>query len=122
MARKRYDPHCIFCQIVEKKLDASLVYEDEAVSVFLDRFPQAPVHALIIPKEHFTSLNEMETEQPLLGHMMHTAILMAKELKIFESGFRTTINTGIEGGQAIDHLHIHLLGGTQMGPSLVGGS
>ena len=120
MAQKKHDPHCLFCHIIEKKQEASIVYEDEAVCVVLDKFPQAPVHSLIMPKEHFTSLKDMQAEQPLLGHLMHTVILMSQELKIADSGFRTVINTGMEGGQAIDHLHIHLLGGTQMGPTLVG--
>ena len=120
MTHKKHDPHCIFCQIIEKKLEASILYEDEATCVVLDKFPQAPVHALILPKEHIVSLNELKSAQPLMGHLMHTATLMAKELKIAESGFRMVINTGVEGGQAIDHVHIHLLGGTQMGPSLIG--
>ncbi|OGQ29483.1 MAG: hypothetical protein A3I75_02415 [Deltaproteobacteria bacterium RIFCSPLOWO2_02_FULL_50_16] len=120
MPLKKRDPHCLFCQIIEKKLEASILYEDEAVCVILDKFPQAPVHALIMPKKHFVSLREMERHQPLLGHLMHTVILMAKKLNISENGFRTVMNTGTEGGQAIDHLHIHLLGGLQMGPSLVG--
>ncbi len=106
---------CIFCQIVSKKIPSDILYQDKKVIAFRDVNPQASVHLLVIPKKHFTSLNQlMEKEIPLIGHMVSVARKLAKTESIFESGYRLIINCGKEGGQLVPHLHLHLLGGRQL--------
>ena len=105
---------CIFCQIVNKKKPAKLVYDSEHVIAFHDLHPIAPTHILIIPKKHLHSLNEASlADKELLGNMMHTAPKIAKELG-HDNGFRLVMNTGPEGGQTIFHIHLHLLAGKTM--------
>jgi histidine triad (HIT) family protein len=105
---------CIFCQIVNKKKPAKLVYDSEHVIAFHDLHPIAPTHILIIPKKHLHSLNEATlADKELLGHMMLTAPKIAKELG-HDHGFRLVMNTGPEGGQTIFHIHLHLLAGKTM--------
>jgi histidine triad (HIT) family protein len=88
------------------------LYEDEDCLVFRDIRPQAPIHLLVIPHKHITSLNDdLEDDKELLGHMMAVAGRMAKEQGIDGSGYRTVINTNAEAGQTVYHLHIHILGG-----------
>ncbi len=103
---------CIFCRIIEGKAPATIVYEDEHVIAFNDIHPKAPVHVLVVPRRHIPSLAHVTPEdEPILGHMLYVAKLIAKEHGILERGFRTVINTGPEGGQEIYHLHLHVLGG-----------
>ena len=107
---------CIFCDIANKKSPAKILYEDDEILAFPDINPSAPVHILIIPKKHIKSANELEAEnQVLLGKMILTAKKLAKENKIDQSGYRLVINTGKDGGQIIEHLHLHLLGGKKLG-------
>jgi len=107
---------CIFCDIINKKSPAKILYEDDEIIAFPDINPSAPVHILIIPKKHIKSANELEAEnQVLLGKMILTAKKLAKENKIDQSGYRLVINTGKDGGQIIEHLHLHLLGGKKLG-------
>jgi len=102
---------CIFCKIVAGKIPSDQVYSDDKVVVFKDISPKAPVHLLIIPREHIESLQELqEHHQDLMGHMMLLLPKLAKEQGL-DGGFRTVINTGSDGGQVVYHLHIHLLGG-----------
>ncbi len=106
---------CIFCQLAEGTIPSDKVYEDDHTLAFRDLHPQAPTHVLLIPKEHLDSLNDAsQSDQALLGHMLRLAPKIANQLGIAESGFRTVINTGAEGGQTVAHLHIHLLGGRPM--------
>ncbi len=101
---------CVFCQMIRAQIPTSRIYEDDQVLVFKDIHPKAPVHLLIISKEHIPSLVEVrDDQQALLGHMLGLmpTLAAAQGLK----GFKTQINTGPEGGQEIDHLHFHLLGG-----------
>ncbi len=106
---------CIFCQIVAGKVPSDIVYQDEDVLAFRDINPQAPVHLLIIPKKHITSLAHLsEAESPLIGRMVNTANQLAKEEGVSESGYRLVVNCGKEGGQLVPHLHLHLLGGRQL--------
>lgn len=101
---------CIFCSIVEGKIPAKIHYEDDTCLVFEDIHPKAPIHLLIIPKQHLVSLAEAEqADEPLLGHMLLVAAEVARNKDL--SGFKTQINTGRSGGQVVDHLHIHVLGG-----------
>ena len=106
---------CIFCQIVAGKVPSDIVYQDEEVLAFRDINPQAPVHLLIIPKKHITSLAQLsEAESLLIGRMVNTANQLAKREGILESGYRLVVNCGKEGGQLVPHLHLHVLGGRQL--------
>lgn len=107
---------CIFCKIATKEIPTQPVYEDDMVIAFNDLEPQAPVHVLIIPKKHITSLLATTVEdKEFLAHITCDVIpMLAKKLNIDESGFRIVVNTGKEGGQTVMHLHFHLLGGRSM--------
>jgi len=106
---------CIFCQIVAGKIASDLVYQDEEVVAFHDIHPQAPVHLLVIPKKHITSLTQLtEEETPLVGHMVNIANQLAKREGISEKGYRLVVNCGQQGGQLVPHLHLHVLGGRQL--------
>ncbi|MBI1763184.1 MAG: histidine triad nucleotide-binding protein [Acidobacteria bacterium] len=106
---------CLFCKLAEGTIPSEKVYEDDQALAFRDLHPQAPTHVLLIPKEHLDSLNDAsQSDQPLLGYLLRLVPKIANQLGIAESGFRTVINTGGEGGQTVDHLHIHLLGGRPM--------
>lgn len=107
---------CIFCQVAAHEKPATIVYEDEQCVVLRDIRPQAPVHLLVIPRKHVTSLNDnLEDDKLLLGHLLTVVARMAKEQGIDGTGFRTVINTNAEAGQTVFHLHIHLLGGRILG-------
>ena len=107
--------HCIFCKIARHESPARIAWEDEEVMVFHDIAPQAPVHLLIIPKQHLAKIEDAtEYQQNLLGKMLYTAKQQAGKLGLNERGYRLVINNGREGGQAVFHLHIHLLGGRAM--------
>ncbi len=102
---------CLFCKIVAGDIPADIVYSDDKVIVFKDIAPKAPIHLLIVPREHVESLAELNPEHDaLIAHMMRLLPKIAKDQGL-EGGFRTTINTGKDGGQVVFHLHIHLLGG-----------
>jgi histidine triad (HIT) family protein len=106
---------CLFCKIAAGKIPVARVHEDELCLCFADINPQAPTHLLIIPKEHVASQAHAEQQHAaLLGHLMATAAAIARQRKL-ERGYRVVINTGSDGGQTVDHLHLHLLGGRPMG-------
>jgi histidine triad (HIT) family protein len=108
------DSDCLFCKIVAGSIPAKRVYEDDLCLCFADINPQAPTHLLIIPKEHIASqAHAEETHATLLGHMMAKAAEVARS-KELHGGYRVVINTGEDGGQTVDHLHLHLLGGRHM--------
>ena len=110
---------CIFCQIVAGKVPSETIFQDEAVIAFRDINPQAPIHLVIIPKRHIPSLAHLsEVELPLIGHMVNIANQLAKREGIAEGGYRLVINCGEEGGQAVPHLHLHLLGGRKLSDEL----
>ena len=105
---------CIFCKIAQKEIPSKAAYEDEQVYAFYDLDPQAPVHILIIPKEHISSALELdESNSAVVAHVFAVAAKLAKELKL-EKGFRIVNNCGEDGGQTVQHLHFHLLGGRKM--------
>lgn len=110
-----HDPNCIFCKIVEGKIPSRKVYEDDDIFAFHDINPWAPVHFLMIPKKHITSLAHMdETNAALLGRMMVLAPKLALQegcRPYPEGGFRIVSNTGAEGGQEVHHMHWHVMGG-----------
>lgn len=103
---------CIFCQMAAHEKPARILYEDAQCAVFQDINPKAPVHLLVIPRKHITSLNDdLEEDKALLGHMLTVVARMAKEQGVDGSGYRTVINTNAEAGQTVFHLHMHVLGG-----------
>ncbi len=106
---------CIFCRIVAGELPGDIVYQDEDFLAFRDIMPKAPVHVLIIPKTHITSVAELtEGQEKLAGRLMIIANKLAEKEGIARKGYRLAINCGSEGGQVVPHLHLHLLGGRQM--------
>lgn len=107
---------CIFCKIAAKELPSETVYEDDQVLAIKDINPLAPVHLLLITKKHITSLNEVSSEdEGLMGHILMLAQKLAQEFGVAESGYRVVTNIGKEGGQAVPHLHFHVLGGKPLG-------
>jgi histidine triad (HIT) family protein len=105
------DPNCLFCKIVAGQVPSKKAYEDEHVLAFHDINPWAPVHVLIIPKQHVATLADVTPEhQEVLGRILVLAPRLMKELGI-TNGFRTVINTGADGGQEVYHLHVHAYGG-----------
>jgi histidine triad (HIT) family protein len=110
---------CIFCKIVSGEIPSDTVYRDEEVFAFRDINPQAPVHILVVPVRHVASLAELtEADSHLVGHMVHVAGQVARQEGIAERGYRLAISCGREGGQAVPHLHLHLLGGRQMADAM----
>ena len=106
---------CIFCQIAAGQIDSDLVHQDELVVAFRDLNPQAPVHILIIPRQHIPSLDAAgEEHTQLLGHLALVSAEIARQQGIAKDGYRVVANVGRHGGQEIDHLHFHLLGGRTM--------
>ncbi len=105
---------CIFCKIVAGSLPAKKVREDELMLAFHDIAPKAPTHILVIPKKHVGSLAEVTvSDEALLGRLLGAVAEIAREQGLGR-GYRVVISTGAEGGQTVDHLHLHLLGGRQM--------
>ncbi len=105
---------CIFCRIVAGEIPAERIYEDDVCIAFSDISPQAPVHLLAIPREHFDSLDCAETRhEETLGHLLLTCAKLAREKGFAEDGYRVVINTNGDGGQTVFHLHVHLLAGRQ---------
>jgi histidine triad (HIT) family protein len=105
---------CLFCKIVAGKIPATFVYEDDLCVAFPDINPQARSHVLVVPKEHLMSMAHAAPKHTaLLGHLMATAAEMARRERL-ERGYRIVVNTGPEGGQTVEHLHLHLLGGRYM--------
>jgi len=103
---------CIFCKIVNGDIPAKKVYEDDELLAFHDINPAAPVHCLVIPKKHIPSLLKLEPEDvPLVGRLLNRARELAKDRGCGEKGARFVINAGSDGGQTVDHLHVHVLGG-----------
>lgn len=104
--------NCLFCKIADGDIPAAKVYEDDVCVAFNDISPQAPTHILIVPREHFDSLDKAtNAHKETLGHLLLTAAQIAREKHFAENGYRTVINTNGDGGQTVFHLHVHLLGG-----------
>ena len=102
---------CIFCQIANGNSPAEIEYEDPEIIGFWDIHPKAPVHILIIPKKHISSLETLgEKDFPILAKMFMVAKSIAKKKNLVENGYRTVINYGKQSGMEVDHLHLHLLG------------
>jgi len=109
----------IFSKIIAKEIPADIVYEDDLVLAFKDIAPQAPVHILVIPKKEIATANDVTAEdETTLGRMFIVATKIAKENGIDESGYRLMLNCNEDGGQEVFHLHMHILGGRNLGPML----
>ena len=103
---------CLFCRIVRKEIPASIVYEDDRLLAFSDINPQAPLHALIVPKRHVDSLNALAAgDDALVGELVRRAAAIARDKGFADRGFRTVFNTNAEAGQTVFHIHLHLLAG-----------
>ena len=106
---------CIFCKIVNKEIPSDIVYEDQSILAFNDINPQAPTHILLIPKEHFASLNAIpEKKKEILSSLLLKTRQIAEEKGIAQSGYRIVLNTERDSGQEVFHIHFHLLGGRRM--------
>ncbi len=106
---------CLFCRIVSKEIPAEILFESNKLLAFKDIDPQAPVHILIIPKEHITTANDLSNKhKELLGDILLAGKKLASKYDISEDGYRMVFNCNKNGGQAVYHIHLHLLGGRQM--------
>lgn len=106
---------CIFCKIVHKEIPSNIVFEDDDILAFNDINPQAPIHILIVPKEHFASLNAIpEEKKDILSSLLLKTRQIAEEKAIARSGYRIVLNTERDSGQKVFHIHFHLLGGRRM--------
>jgi histidine triad (HIT) family protein len=107
---------CLFCRIIQGSIPAKIVYQDEHTLAFDDINPQAPVHALVISKQHVPSVHDLEeSDQALLGRLLITCNKVAKDKGLSDRGFRLVVNTGKDGGQTVSHVHFHILGGRHLG-------
>jgi histidine triad (HIT) family protein len=107
---------CLFCRIVGGTIPASIVYRDEQVTAFHDIEPRAPVHLLVVPNQHVTSINDLEEgHEATIGHLMRITRVVAQEQGVGESGFRVVVNMGPDAMMTVPHLHVHVLGGRKLG-------
>ena len=107
---------CLFCRIGRHQAAAEFVYEDDTVFVINDRFPKAPVHLLVIPRQHIDRIDSLGADDAeLVLHLLEVVQLMARRLQL-QDGYRVIVNSGARGGQTIQHLHIHILAGSCLGP------
>lgn len=115
--RRNLEPGCVFCRVISGELPSKQVHSDDRVVAFHDTSPVAKVHVLVVPRAHVTDLVEAEPEyDELLGHLLRTGAEVAKKLGIVETGYRLAMNQGVNAGQIVDHLHLHVLGGQKLYP------
>jgi histidine triad (HIT) family protein len=106
------DQNCLFCRIISGEIPGDIVHQDNQAIVIRDINPQAPVHLLVIPREHIESLDDAsQKDEAMLGHLLRVSARVANNQGLGESGYRTVINTGAGAGQSVFHLHVHVLGG-----------
>jgi histidine triad (HIT) family protein len=107
---------CLFCRIIAGEIPGTFLYQDDRLVVLQDINPQAPLHALVVPRRHIASLNELSADDDgLVGEMIRRAAALAKEHGVAERGYRTVFNCNAEAGQTVFHIHLHVLGGRPMG-------
>lgn len=107
--------NCLFCKIANHELPATIIYRDDTLLAFDDINPQAPIHKIIIPQKHISTLNDLNNEDnELLGDMVQSASKLAKQLGIAEAGYRLVMNCNAGAGQTVFHIHLHLLGGRSL--------
>lgn len=110
---------CLFCKIIKKEIPSTIVYEDEEILAFRDINPVAPVHVLVIPKKHINSLINLNKEDEEIVGKIYTVInKIANQEGIAQKGFRVIVNCGEDGGQEVQHLHFHLIGGQKLGTKI----
>ena len=112
---------CLFCKLVAGEIPTNKVYEDDICFAFDDIEPEAPVHTLLVPKQHYENLND-DVPAEVLGHMLKTVPEVAKIKGVHDSGFRCIMNTGPDSAATVGHLHIHIMGGVKFGRSTFEGS
>lgn len=106
---------CIFCQIAAGEQDADIIYEDDRVIAFRDNTPQAPVHVLVIPRDHISGPLDVNADnEQVIGHLVAVAAQIARQEGIADDGYRQVLNQGRDGGQSVFHLHLHVLGGRRL--------
>ena len=106
---------CLFCKVASGAIPAQIIYRDDSIIAFDDINPQAPHHKIIIPQKHIPTLNDVHDEDTeLLGHMVQSGILLAKQLNVAQDGYRLLFNCNGHGGQSVFHIHLHLLGGRRL--------
>lgn len=106
------DSNCVFCRIVEKKIPSKIIHEDTVSVAFEDVNPQAPVHVLIVPRKHITDIHSIAAaDRELVGHLFFVAKTIAAHKGLEKGGYRMVINNGIDAGQSVFHVHLHLLSG-----------
>ncbi len=106
---------CLFCRIIAGEIPSSKVYEDEQLFAFADINPQAPMHVLVVPKQHIATLNDLTAASDgLVGAMVRTAAAIAKQKGYDSPGYRTVFNCNAEAGQTVFHIHLHVLGGRRL--------
>lgn len=106
---------CLFCKIIAGEIPSTAVYEDETTYAFRDISPQAPVHVLIVPRQHIARISDAASaNEALLGHLLLVAAEVARQEGISDAGYRLVVNCGTHGQQAVEHLHVHIVGGRQM--------
>ena len=111
---------CLFCKIIKGEIPSTKVYEDEDILAFEDINPAAPIHTLVIPKKHITSLANLEKEdEKSIGKIYGVINKIAEEKGVKEKGYRVIVNCGKDGGQEVMHLHFHLLAGKQLGEKII---
>jgi len=110
---------CIFCKIARKEIPAEIVFEDDRAVAFKDLHPIAPLHVLVVPREHIPTTNDVNDGNcALAGHLLDVAAQVAKKAGYAESGYRLILNTNRDAGQEVFHVHLHVLGGKRLGPML----
>jgi len=109
---------CVFCMIASGAIPATIVWQDEGIVAFADLNPQAPVHILIIPREHYTGMAD-DVPADVLAALLQAAPRVAEAAGVADSGYRLVVNTGPDAGQTVPHLHMHLLGGAALAEGMV---
>jgi histidine triad (HIT) family protein len=106
---------CLFCKIINREINATIVYEDERIVAFDDINPQGPTHVLVVPRRHIASLNDLAPDDDqIVGEMVRRGAAIAKQRGISAGGFRTVFNTNRDAGQTVFHIHLHLIGGRSL--------
>ena len=109
-------PTCLFCKIIAREIQGNVLFEDDELVVLKDINPQAPLHALVVPRRHIATLNDLEAgDDALVGSMFRRAAALAREHGYSERGYRTVFNCNREAGQSVFHIHLHVLGGRPLG-------
>ncbi len=110
---------CLFCKIIAGEIPSTKVYEDDSVLAFRDIDPKAPTHILVIPKDHYVSIHDVpEEKSSLFADLMSAVSSIVRQENLVDGGYRLVVNSGSDGGQIVDHIHVHILGGRKLTPSM----